>query len=228
MPNNCTISVVSSLCFEDVYKIIDKYFSTWKEKKYENNEIVYEKNTCGTFIEEKSDINSCKIQYIFPIHNLNHREITLLRIFNSFFGEGTSSILYDEIRTKRGLVYDISSKLKNENGIKLYTITLGTSKENINTSIEIINDEIEKVKVLKRYFTEGKIEDIIKSLKLKRILGLEKSISLSFNICIFDIMYGDYNILFNEYDIEDITEDEILKVANKVLNNSTIQIIKSK
>lgn len=228
IPNNCTISVVSSLCFEDVYKIIDRYFSQWEEEKYENNEIVYEENTCGTFIEEKNDINSCKIQYIFPIHNLNQGEIALLRIFNSFFGEGTSSILYDEIRTKRGLVYDISSKLKNENGIKLYTITLGTSKENVNTSIEIINNEIEKIKVLDGYFTEEKIKNIIKSLKLKRILGLEKSISLSFNICIFDIMYEDYNVLFNEYDIEDITEDEILKVANKVLKNPTIQIIKSK
>lgn len=228
IPNNCTISVVSSLSFEQVYKIIDKYFSSWKEKHYERAEITYEENVSGTFIEEKTHINSCKIQYIYPMHNLNQREVTLLRIFNSFFGEGTSSVLYDEIRTKRGLVYDISSKLKNENGIKLYTITLGTSKENINTSIEIINSEIEKIKNLNGYFTDEKIKDIIRSLKLKRILGLEKSIALSFNICVFDIMYGDCNILFNEYDMEDINEDEILKTANKILKKPTIQIIKSK
>ena len=85
----------------------------------EMNEITYEENVSGTFIEEKNSYNSCKNTiYLSNAQFKSERSKTLLRIFNSFFGEGTSSGLYDEIRTKRGLVYDISSKLQNENGIK--------------------------------------------------------------------------------------------------------------
>ncbi|WP_034440262.1 M16 family metallopeptidase [Clostridium ihumii] len=225
---NMTISVVSSLDFDKVVSIIKKYFNIESNKNDEIDKKVslYEENKSGVFVENKDGINSCKIQYVFPIHELNNREIALLRIFNSYFGEGTSSILYDEVRTKKGLVYDINARLKNELGIKLYTINLGTSHENIDTAIEIINKEIEKVKNISNVFDEEKINSIIKTCKLKRILGLEKSITMSFNIATYELMYGDCNILFEEFNIENVTEEEILNVVNKVLKNPSIQIIK--
>lgn len=225
---NMTISVVSSLDFDKVVSIIKKYFNIESNKNDEIDKKVslYEENKSGIFVENKDGINSCKIQYVFPIHELNNREIALLRIFNSYFGEGTSSILYDEVRTKKGLVYDINARLKNELGIKLYTINLGTSHENIDTAIEIINKEIEKVKNISNVFDEEKINSIIKTCKLKRILGLEKSITMSFNIATYELMYGDCNILFEEFNIENVTEEEILNVVNKVLKNPSIQIIK--
>ena len=225
---NMIISVVSSLDFDKVVSIIKKYFNIESNKNDEIDKKVslYEENKSGVFVEKKDGINSCKIQYVFPIHELNNREIALLRIFNSYFGEGTSSILYDEIRTKKGLVYDINARLKNELGIKLYTINLGTSHENIDTAIEIINKEIEKVKSISNVFDEEKINSIIKTCKLKRILGLEKSITMSFNMATYELMYGDCNILFEEFNIENVTEEEILNVVNKVLKNPSIQIIK--
>ncbi|MGG7163895.1 M16 family metallopeptidase [Clostridium ihumii] len=225
---NMTISVVSSLDFDKVVSIIKKYFNIESNKNDEIDKKVslYEENKSGVFVENKDGINSCKIQYVFPIHELNNREIALLRIFNSYFGEGTSSILYDEVRTKKGLVYDINARLKNELGIKLYTINLGTSHENIDTAIEIINKEIEKVKNISNVFDEEKINSLIKTCKLKRILGLEKSITMSFNIATYELMYGDCNILFEEFNIENVTEEEILNVVNKVLKNPSIQIIK--
>lgn len=225
---NMIISVVSSLDFDKVVSIIKKYFNIESNKNDEIDKKVslYEENKSGIFVENKEGINSCKIQYVFPIHELNNREITLLRIFNSYFGEGTSSILYDKVRTKKGLVYDINARLKNELGIKLYTINLGTSHENIDTAIEIINKEIEKVKSISNVFDEEKINSIIKTCKLKRILGLEKSITMSFNIATYELMYGDCNILFEEFNIDNVTEEEILNVVNKVLKNPSIQIIK--
>ncbi|WP_328284719.1 hypothetical protein [Clostridium senegalense] len=57
------------------------------------------------------------------------------------------------------------------------------------------------------------------------MLGLEKSITLSFNTAIYELMYGDCNLLFDEFEIENITENEILEVINKVLKNPTIQVI---
>ena len=225
---NMIISVVSSLDFDKVVSIIKKYFNIESNKNDEIDKKVslYEENKSGIFVENKEGINSCKIQYVFPIHELNNREIALLRIFNSYFGEGTSSILYDKVRTKKGLVYDINARLKNELGIKLYTINLGTSHENIDTAIEIINKEIEKVKSISNVFDEEKINSIIKTCKLKRILGLEKSITMSFNIATYELMYGDCNILFEEFNIDNVTEEEILNVVNKVLKNPSIQIIK--
>jgi len=189
---------------------------------------LYENPKDGVFIEENLSINGCKVQYIFPIHNLNEREVTLLQLFNEYFVGGTSSLLYDEIRTKRGLVYDIQGKVKGEKGIKLYTITLSTSKENINLVREIIKENIDKVKALKGIFTEDFFKKYIKSQNLKRMLALEKSIVLSMHLAVYEIMHSGGELLLNEfYNLSNCTEEEILSVINKVFIKETLGIIRN-
>lgn len=232
-PNNCVVSVISSMSLSSVTKIVEKYLCNFNVKlEPENDQIegikeyIYENNIPGIYYQYRDDLQGAKIQYCFPVHDLNPREISALKLFNLVFGEGTSSILYDEIRTKRGLVYDIGSKIKNETGIKLFTITLGTSYENVQHTIKIINDEIEKVKELRNFFDEECILKLCKSYKLKRMLAIEKSIQISMNLCVYEIMYGDGSSIFSEFDeMENINEVEIMKVVNKVLVNATIQVL---
>ncbi len=231
--DNCVVSVISSLSLECVSDIVEKYLCSLNNElvNTENNikekqGYTYENNNPGTYFQYRDDLQGAKIQYCFPIHDLNRREISSLKLFSLVFGEGTSSILYDEIRTKRGLVYDISSNIKNETGIKLFTIALGTSCENINKTIEIINNQIEEVKKLKGYFDKANILKLCKSYKLRRMLALEKSIQTSVSSCAYEIMYGDGNIILSEFKgMENINEAEIMKVVNKILVNPTIQIL---
>ena len=69
---------------------------------------------------------------------LSEKEMKSLRIFNQFFGEGVNSILYDNLRTKNGLVYDVITRVVHENYIKLYKITFTTSKENVDETLDIL------------------------------------------------------------------------------------------
>jgi predicted Zn-dependent peptidase len=231
--DNCVVSVISSMSLNEVSDIVEKHLGNLKPKLVTENEqiqgneeYIYENNNPGTYFQYRDDIQGAKIQYCFPIHDLNSREISALKLFNLVFGEGTSSILYDEIRTKRGLVYDIGGKIKNETGIKLFTITLGTSYENVNNTIEIINNEIEKVKKLKNFFHEQCILKLCKSYKLRRMLAIEKSIQTSMNLCVYEIMYGDGLGIFSEFNqMETMVDEEIMRVVNKVLVNPTIQVL---
>lgn len=231
--DNCVVSVISSMSLKQVSDIVEKYLIGFNVRLASENEFLenkpkelYEENKPGTYFQHRNDIQGAKIQYCFPIHALSSREISALKLFNLVFGEGTSSILYDEIRTKRGLVYDISSKIKNETGIKLFTITLGTSHENVNKAIEIINNEIEKVKELKNYFHKQCILKLCKSYKLRRMLAMEKSIQVSVSLCTYEIMQGDGFEIFTEFkQMESILEEEVMKVVNKVLESPTIQVL---
>jgi len=232
-PDNCVVSVVSSMSVNKVSEIVERYLGNFKTKVTNefiigSKEYIYENNKPGTYFEYRDDLQGAKIQYCFPIHDLNHREISVLKLFNLVFGEGTSSILFDEIRTKRGLVYDIGSYIKNETGIKLFTITLGTSQENVKRAIEIINNEIEKVKKLSNFLDESRILKLCKSYKLRRMITLEKSIQTSMSLCVHEIMYGNGSAIFSEFDdMKNITEEEIMRVVNKVLVNATIQVLMS-
>ncbi|KOF56419.1 MULTISPECIES: M16 family metallopeptidase [Clostridium] len=223
IPSNCVISVVSSLSEETVMEIIERYMLAFKKTGKVNHDYKYENNKSGLFYS-KREIEGARIQYIFPIHSLTNKEIKALRIFNNIFGEGTSSFIYDEIRTKYGLAYEIYSKIKNEGGIKLYTINMGTSKENIAKSIEIIDNTINEAKQLSGYFTNLKIKSLEKSIKLKRALELERSIQLAAQLCTHYIMYGTSIDVYYDLDFN-INENFILKTVNKVLQNPSIQVV---
>jgi len=199
-----------------------------KRKALEGDFPLYEEPKEGIFIEENFSINGCKLQYIFPIHNLSEREVTLLQLFNEYFAGGTSSLLYDEIRTKRGLVYDIQGKVKGEKGIKLYTITLSTAKENISLVQEIIKENISKVKTSNGVFNDEFFKKYVKSQNLKRMLALEKSIVLSMHLAVYEIMHSGGELLLNEfYKLNSCTKEEMLSVINKVLKNETLGIIRN-
>ncbi|MCY6960079.1 M16 family metallopeptidase [Clostridium brassicae] len=225
-PKNCSISVVSSLEFEEIKKVIEKYFGgfendyVYEEKKY------YEPNNEGIFYKIIKGLNGAKIQYCFPIHELNDKEVKLLKVFNNKFGEGISSILYDEIRTKYGLVYDISSNIKNEKGIKLFTIRLGTSNDNIEKVIKIINKKIEEIKNQTQILNIQSVNKIIKNINLKKELSLERAIELAKMVTTHKIMYNSIEGIFSEFDDVKIEENEILSIVKKVLKSPSIQVLK--
>ncbi|WP_127836343.1 M16 family metallopeptidase [Clostridium prolinivorans] len=227
LPQNCVISVVSSLNFDEVLKLLEKYFGEFKGNYNIYKDIsLYENNNPGIYVENKNGISSAKVQYIYPIHELNNEEIKILNIFNNILGQGTSSLLYDKIRTKNGLVYDIGSSIKNEKGIKLFTIKFSTSSDKINDVIKLINQTIEESKCNKYYYSKKILDKNLKSINIKRELSIERSIELSKKLTTYEIMYKDYDIFYKENDLENITYKEIIDVINKVLKYPSIQIIK--
>lgn len=226
-PDNCVISVVSSLDYQKVLNTIEKYMGDWKTEKTYTKDIIYEENSKGIFVKSKAGIEGAKIQYCFPIDKLTKREIAAVNIFNYKFGMGISSILYDNIRTKNGLAYDIFSTIKNEKGIKLFTICMGTSTYNIDKAIEIINKHLADIGSFKKYFSKDNMNSMVKSIRLKRELELEKSIELSKALAANKIMYDSFDLfsLINDHS-ENITGDEIIDAAKKILENPTIQILR--
>lgn len=225
VPSNCVISVVSSLDFESVQNIAEKYFENWNGKSIQLKKEFYEKNKPGKFITKKAGIQGAKIQYCFPIDKLDDKELIALRVFNLKFGEGTSSILFDKIRTQTGLAYDVYSYIKNEAGIKLFIICVGTSNGNIDKTIAIINNLLLSLECFQNIFTKDDIIKVINSIKLKTDLRFERSIELSKELATSEIMYGQQKIYSQQKILEGISCEDIFKTIKKVLVSPTIQVL---
>lgn len=228
-PENTSISVITSIDFNSVKEIIDKYFGMWKSKvisrnSYINN-IEYEKIDASKIqITKRQGIKNAKVQMIFPLDKLNFKELNAFRLFNQYFGEGVNSVLFDALRTKNSLVYDVITRISNENYIKMYKITFTTSKENVNKAVELVMNLIKEINL-----KDGlgiRLESLIKSYKLKRLFREEQSIILAKELATYDTMFGDYNIYENELGkIDEIIETDILNSAKKVLKNSAVQVV---
>ncbi|MBV7271817.1 insulinase family protein [Clostridiaceae bacterium UIB06] len=228
-PQNCVISACSSLTFEDILKNIEKYFGNWNKSfcgiEMEKKEV----NKAGIFMEKITNIKGAKIQYLFNIDNLNEEELKALNVFNTSFGEGTSSVLFDEIRTKRGLAYDVGSLVKQERGMKFFTINIATSNKNVDEVLRIVDDSIFKVKNKLGYFDEKKINSLVRNMRLKRELKLEKSIQLCKELTTYELMFNSSERVYSEVEnLKYINEKKVLEVLNRVLQQPSIQILRPK
>ena len=228
-PSNCVITVISSLEFERVKDMVERQFGMWQGKVSLKEVIKIETNINpkkGYFINHKEGINSSKVQIIFPIHQLQHLELKALRIFNQYFGEGVNSVLFDTLRTKHGLVYDILTRVCHEEFINIYKITYSTSHDNVQKSIDIIKEIIEDVKNLKNTIPDEDIRLLAKSFRLKKLFAEEQSVRLAKELATYDTMFGDYRLYLDESkDMEKLSVDFIIDTAVKVLENMSIQVI---
>ncbi|MFL0197066.1 M16 family metallopeptidase [Clostridium sp. WILCCON 0269] len=232
VPENCVICVCSSLEFTHVHNIIENYFAHWKTEVQENFivhseslEVLYEKNKKGIFIENALGVRGVRIQYIFDIHRLDRKEFEALILFNAIFGQGSGSILFNEIRTYKGLAYEVGSSIKNERGIKLFSIKMGTSVENIDKAITIVNNTIDKLKYPSIYFKKDKLSDLIKNIRLKGEIKRERSIEFCKEAVIHELMYGSCN--FDEIEkLNEIKAQDVVRVVNKFMNDPSVQILK--
>ena len=224
--NNATITIISNLEFEEVKDMVEEYFIDWRSEKLPEIEksIIIPKG--GVFIDKKEEINSSKIQIIFPIDDLNQWEIKALRIFNQYFGEGVNSILFDTLRTKNALVYDVLTRVANEEYIKVYKITYSTAHENVNKSIEIIQELIKSVDEYRNILKKNDVEALIKSFRLKRLFADEQSVRLAMQIATYDTMFGDGLLYLDESeDLNKMPVSFIIDTAIKVFSKMTIQVI---
>ena len=224
--NNATITIVSSLDFEKIKDMVEESFNYWRNEKIPQckEELSFPKK--GVFIDRKEDISSSKVQIIFPINNLNQWEIKALRVFNQYFGEGVNSVLFDTLRTKHSLVYDVLTRVSNEEYIRVYEITYSTSHENVDKSIEIIKKLINEVSSSNESLRNKNINELIKSFKLKRLFLNEQSVRLAMGISTYDTMFGDGYLYIDECEnLEKMPVNFIIDTAAKVLKNMTVQVI---
>lgn len=226
-PRNTKIAVVTSLDFDIVLDIVKKYFEEWNSIIDTIDEITYETPYSKVFEDIKGNIKTSKIQINYPIDKLSEKEVRALRIFNEYFGEGINSKLFDTLRTKNGLVYDVLTRVCHENGIKFYKITFSTAKENVNKSLSLIDECVYEIKNLKNTISEFELLKWKKSFKLKRLFREEQSIVLAKELSTYETMFNDYKVYINETDdIDYIDIDFIIDTLEKVFKNKLVQIIK--
>ena len=230
-PENTSISVISSISFKETVNIIEKYFGKWqskfKSRNFNHKVIKYEDiNSSEVLFEKRHGVKNSRVQIIFPIDELTHKELNAFRIFNQYFGEGVNSILYDTLRTKNSLVYDVITRICHENYLKMYKITFTTSKENVQRAIDLVMNLVKDICSNDKFIDEIQLNKLIKSYKLKRLFREEQSIILAKELATYDTMFGDYNIYNDEFNkIDEVTVEDICRFPKKILKKFAIQVV---
>lgn len=225
-PKNTTIVIISQKSFKEVIDLVSKYFSGWDNIGYKTPLKEVEKAAGKTYKDKRDGINTAKVLITYDISVLSHEEIKVLKVLNQYIGEGVNSLLFDILRTKKGLVYDVLTKVSNESSIGLYKITFSTAEEKVQEAINLIESIFENLEETLKRLSKNEINSLVKSLKLKRLFNEEQSIRLSNATAMYDVMFGDYNLYLDEIEgLEKINKEDLIIVSNKIFKDKCIEII---
>ncbi len=226
--NNSVITMVSSFEHEEALKMIQEHFGEWKNGDITSLKVKDEKNIKTKEVTVKENIELNTIIYLYTFYELDKEYELPLRILNHRLGESSNSLLFREIRENRGLAYDIYSHLDVTKHVKTLYIYTAVDEEDIDSAIEAIDETLLGIK-------EGKIEIGEKDLNIMKkvhktavVSTLEDPVELCSYILTQSVEGEDIFEFLDDMDsLNNITKDKIYNVANKVLNNPTIHILKS-
>ena len=142
--NNVVISIVGNI--ENPINQIKKKFNKLKHRKLKKIILKESKNKFKKIIEKKKT-NQTYILLGYKVPNRNSKESYVFDILHAILGRGQSGRLFDEIREKRGLAYEVGVQHESGVDISLFAVYVSTTnKKKINEIITIILNEFDKLK----------------------------------------------------------------------------------
>jgi zinc protease len=147
-PNNIILGVVGDFDSAAMEAKLRAVFGSWpRGPATKAPEIRFEPAKPGYYLIPKSDVNQSNIRMVELGIRRDNPDYFAIQVFNEAFGGGFSSRLFRNIRTAKGLAYDVGGGIGSafdHPGIS--RISTGTKSKSTVESIEAIYDEIDDLK----------------------------------------------------------------------------------
>ncbi|MBF8981935.1 insulinase family protein [Lutibacter sp. B2] len=228
-PNKSVISIVSPFGHDTVKEMIEKYFSKWEKKGVKDRSIIIEKNKHIEKISYKKNIEQSTILFLYTFYGLSRKEELALEILNYKLGQSANSILFRALREEKGLSYDAYSDIDTTESIKTLYIYTAVGEEDVWEAKKVIEDCIGKIKDGEINFNEKNIMHMKKVMKTSIASILEDSEGLGNYVLNKKMMDKKVNASFDEMkELDDIHQEDIYNVVQKVFDKPTVHILLSK
>lgn len=227
-PKNSLITMVSSMEHEDAKELISREFSNWQGAEEVEHPVICEDNTPLKKVSYKNDMEQSTIVYLYTFYHLDKNDELALRILNHRLGESPNSLLFREVREKKGLAYDIYTHLDMTKNVKTLYVYTAVSDEDVEEAIRAIDETLNNV-------VNGNIEIGNKDLAIMKkvhktavISTLEDSAELCNYILHQELEDEDiYEFVKDMEGLNNLNKDKIYKVSKLVLKDPTIHILTS-
>lgn len=151
----------------------------------------------------------------------NEKDYVTLKVINSLLGSGMSSRLFTHLRDEQGLAYQIGSSYSTNTNLGFFITYIGTNP----TQTALAKSEILKeIDILKHEFvTQEELQAAKDKLIGNFILSQETNSEKASTLGSFEVTNKGYDFI-NHYPklIQNVTSNDIIKVANKYFTNSYV------
>jgi predicted Zn-dependent peptidase len=199
-------------------------------EKYFNNELKSSRIRRKLFTDQKvnpfvSNINK-EIQQVHSIigtstYGYNSKKRVQVSLLSQILGEGSSSRLFQTLRERNGITYQIHSFLNSFLDTSVFGIYFSTNEKMIGKALNLVEKELNKLR--SSMVGEKELSKAKEALKGSIILSMENTSNRMIRMAQTELYYGKYKTpeeTVNE--INSVTIKNISDVADEILNPKSL------
>lgn len=216
-PKNLIVTATGRINHDEFVSKVEKYFLVDEEEKKVIPELKEPVPINGINVIEK------ELEHIYLLVGMKgvsqrDKKRYALYVLNAIMGGSMSSHLFQEIREKRGLVYNIYSYVNCFYDAGTFAITTSTSKEFLEEVLLLIKEEIKRIR--NRGLTDEELSFSKTHIKGNLLLSLESSDARMGRLAKNEIYFGRYIPLKDTIkEIEKIEKKDVLEVVSTLLES---------
>jgi len=220
--SNSILCVVGDI---DARRFVEKHFGDWKKgHAVKSEKHASEKNVQGMTSKKRKVLNSYAVLgYKTP--SRIHQDSYVLDVIKAILGRGQSGLIFDEIRNKRGLAYEVGVHHETSTDFGFFAVYLSCHKKNIPLAKKLILEEFSKLSKI----SDKEISEAKGFVEGKFLLDNEDTHTQADSLSFWELI--EKAELEESYlsEIRKVNKKDIARVAKDYLNNNyTFAMIEGK
>lgn len=220
IPNNMIISIIGNV--SNVKEKIENYFHGLKPGKIITRAKVIEpaQVRMKKVVSKKKTLNSYMVLGYKAVPRM-HKDSYVFDVIDAILGRGQSGWMFDEIRNKRGLAYQVGISNESEKDYGMFAVYAGLDRKNIGKAKEIIMEQFRKL----RSATKLDLEEAKTFIEGSHILEMEDNFHNADHLAFWDTIKDAK--LANSYisSIKKVTIGDIERVAAKYFTDKYTLVV---
>ena len=232
LPHNIIISVAGNIESQQVQALVERYFGgngrrTLRHISAKRGKIGFQKfkaYQAGPQINLKyKDSAQVHLDFGFVGPSYKDKDLIAAQVLSALLGGMFSSRLFINVRERQGLCYYIHSAVYSYQDTGIFLVKSGLDKNRIFQAIQIILNELRKIKA--KGVSQQELNKAKENIKGKMILALEDSLSVA-------EWYGNQQLLVGKVktpeqkiaEIMQITKPDVDRAARKIFQTKKINL----
>jgi predicted Zn-dependent peptidase len=214
--SNLFIVVSGNVKHYEILKLADTYFNSRPAKRKIVDKKINLKSSVDQLINK--DVQQVHAVIGKPVVGYNSEQRAAINVLSHILGEGSSSRLFQTLREKNGITYQINSFLNSFYNSSTFGVYFSTNPKNYKKAIDLVFKELEKFD--KKPITKKEFERARSYIKGNVIMGLENTTNRMLRMAQSFIYFNRIKTIeetINELD--SISLDEIIFLSKKLFNS---------
>lgn len=220
--DNLLISVSGAIHHEEAVALAEKYFNGKRSTSNQKRKNFVKQIVNDSLIEKE-------IQQVHSIigrttYGFNDERRHKIKVLSTLLGDGSSSRLFQAVREKLGMTYQINTFLNSYIDVSAFGVYFSTNEKQANKVNEIVHREFNKLRNIE--VKEKELNRVKEYIKGNTLMSLESTTNRMIRLANSILHYGKVVPVEEILDkINSVTSEDIIKLSREVLDESTLSKI---